>query len=325
MTRPLFISSSDEGMKVPFRKILLFVLILFVILFLMDLWMDREMNPHYPLQYEEAFHPKVKADVIIMGASHATHGVHPKYLETDHLKVFNFAFNGANPVFNLNWYRKVFQANYPKPSCVIYGVHWVMFDGQFLQRRLEQDSQYFPFQFFLSEFQDLRSLKTLLLNRLAFIRERKQIMARLFKRKRQKELYAVSKYYHGYIPYEAERDLNKKDIISPMIDPKQLNAFEELLNEFEREKIKVVFVQIPGYIPGRDSSTLARNIAFIQRIARERNIPFYNYETETVTEINYNKEYFADWAHLNGKGSEAFSKLLKKDLEGLLLRVSKLN
>ena len=322
MTRPLSTFSSDKKTKVPFRKILLFFLILFVVLFLMNLWMDREMNPHYPLQYEEAFYPKVKAEVIIMGASHATHGIHPKYIETDHLKVFNFAFNGASPVFNLNWYRKVFQPNYPKPSCVIYGVHWIMFDGQILKRRLEQDSQYFPFQFFLNEFRDLKSLKTLLLNRMALIRERKQIMSRLFKRKRHKELYAVSRYYHGYIPFEAERDLNKKDIISPAVDPNQLNAFEELLNEFESKKIKVIFVQVPGYIPGRDSSTLTRNMELIQKIAAERNIPFFNYETERVTEINYNREYYADWAHLNGKGSEAFSTLLKKDLEELLKKIN---
>ena len=51
-------------------------------------------------------------------------------------------------LFNLNWFQKVFQPNYPKPSCVIYGVHWVMFDGQFLQRKFEQDSKYFPFRIF---------------------------------------------------------------------------------------------------------------------------------------------------------------------------------
>ena len=75
-------------MRIPYRKILLFTLLLFVILFLMNLWMDKETYPHFPLQYGEAFHPKVKADVIIMGASHATHGIHPRYLEIDHLKVF---------------------------------------------------------------------------------------------------------------------------------------------------------------------------------------------------------------------------------------------
>jgi lysophospholipase L1-like esterase len=200
-----------------------------------------------------------------------------------------------------------------------------MFDGQFLKRRLEQDSHYFPSQFFLNEIREFKSFKALLLNRLAFIRERKQIMTRLFKKKRQKELYDVSKYYHGYIPFEAERNLSKKDVISPAVDPNQLNAFEELLNEFERGKIKVVFVQVPGYIPGRDSSMLTKNMELIQRIAAERNIPFFNYETEMVTEINYNREYYADWAHLNGKGSEAFSTLLKRDLEGFLKKSVKSN
>ena len=301
------------------------MLLLFVILGLMNLWMDKETYPHFPLQYDEAFHPKIKADVIIMGASHATHGVHPGYLEIDHLKVFNFAFNGASPLFNLNWFQKVFKPNYPRPSCVIYGVHWVMFDGQFLQRRFEQDSKYFPFHFLLQEFRDLRGLGALLLNRFAFIRERRQILPRLFKKKRQEEVYPVSRYYQGYIPFETRRDLEKKDLANPRIDPDQLKAFEALLSEFERDRIKVIFVEIPDYIPGRNSSTMEKNMDLIQKIAKERNIPFLNYETERVTEINYNRDYYVDWAHLNGKGSEAFSKLLRNDFEtqGLLKLFSK--
>jgi hypothetical protein len=303
-------------MKVPYRKLFLFLVILIAILSLMNLWMDKEIYPHFPLQYDEAFHPRVKADVIIMGSSHATHGVHPGYLEMDHLKVFNFAFNGASPLFNLNWYQKVFRPNYPKPSCVIYGVHWVMFDGQFLQRKFEQDSKYFPFRFFLKECQDLRGFSTLLLNRFAFIRERRQILPRIFKRKREREVYPLSRYYHGYIPFETRRDLDKKDLANPRIESDQLKAFEELLNEFEQDRIKVIFVEIPDYIPGRDSSTLEKNMELIQKIAKGRNIPFLNYETERVTEINYNPNFYVDWAHLNGKGSEAFSKMLRSDFDG---------
>ncbi len=44
--------------------------------------------------------------------------------------------------------------------------------------------------------------------------------------------------------------------MNPRINPDQLKAFEELLDEFEREKIRVIFVQIPDYIPARDSSTM---------------------------------------------------------------------
>src|SRR4030042_1056875 len=104
-------------MKKPLKKMAVFLLLLFLILILMDYWMDYEPNPHYPLHYEEIFHRKVNADLVILGASQATHGINPKYLETEHLKVFNFALNGAPPSFYLKWYN-IFRHHYRKPSYV---------------------------------------------------------------------------------------------------------------------------------------------------------------------------------------------------------------
>ena len=63
------------------RKTALFLSILLFILILMNHRMDRELNPHYAFQYNEAFHPKVNADVIILGASSATHGINPNILK----------------------------------------------------------------------------------------------------------------------------------------------------------------------------------------------------------------------------------------------------
>ena len=74
----------------------------------MNFWMDRELSPHYPLQYSEVFHPKVNANMIILGACDATHGINPRYLETDHLRVFNFSLNGAGPSFTLSGIREYF-------------------------------------------------------------------------------------------------------------------------------------------------------------------------------------------------------------------------
>ena len=240
----------------------------------MNLWMDKEIYPHFPLQYEEAFHPKVKADVIIMGASHATHGVHPRYLETDHIKVFNFAFNGASPLFNLNWYQEgVSSRTIPGPRASSTEYTGSCLTASSSGEGLNRTASTFPLRFFLEEFRDLKTLGTLLLNRFAFIRERRQIMPRIFKKKREREVYPVSRYYQGYIPFETQRDLDKKDLANPKIDPDQLKAFEELLNLFEREGIKVIFVEIPDYIPGRDSSTIERNMQLIEKIAKERSDP----------------------------------------------------
>jgi hypothetical protein len=300
------------------KKIGLFISILLLILIAMNYWMDRELSPHYPLQYSEVFNPKVKANVIILGASHATHGINPKYLETDELKVYNFSLNGAGPSFNLKWYKKIFQPNYPQPQCVIYGVHWGMFDKGLLKRKIEQDSKYFPLRFLFSGFMDskwfrnLETVKTLLLNRFAIIRGRKQLASRLFRGTR--EVYLVSRYYNGFIPYERRGRLNKKKDVKPQNSRGERRAFEKLLDEFKKNKIRVVFVHVPGYLPAQNVSNLYEGIQLLNKIAEERKILFLDYETKRVTNINTDPSMFSDWIHLNEKGSKAFSKLLNEDL-----------
>ena len=303
-------------MKIHLKKKVFFLSILIVILVLMNLWLDRELNPHYPLQYSEVFHPKVNANMIILGASHATHGINPRYFETDHLKVFNFSLNGAGPSFNLKWYKKIFQPNYPKPLYVIYGVHWGMFDEHLLKRTIEQDSKYFPKQLLFHEFSDFKAVRTLVMNRFAFIRERKQLTDRLFGRHR--EVFLLSRYYHGFIPYERKGGLEKKKDIKPQNSEAQIRAFEELLDEFEKDKIGVIFVQIPGYLPSRHDANILESMQLLNKIAEERKIPFLDYDTKRITNINTNPGMFSDWIHLNEQGSDAFSKLLNSDLEFVL-------
>jgi lysophospholipase L1-like esterase len=100
-----------------------------------------------------------------------------------------------------------------------------------------------------------------------------------------------------------------------------LGAFEQLLNDFERDGIKVIFVQVPGYLYGRDDQNISKNVQLLRGIAEKRGIPFLDYETKRISSINSNADLFADWTHMNEKGSEAFSKLLKQDLESLLKRM----
>jgi hypothetical protein len=298
------------------RKKVLFFSILFGILVFMNFWMDRELNPHYPLQYGEVFNPKVNANVIIMGASNTAHGVNPKYLEEGQLKIYNFSMDGAGPSFNLKWYKRIFQPYYPKPSCVIYGIHWGMFDDRVASRKFEQDSKYFPYRFLLSEFRRFQELKTLILNRFALIRERKKFTEQLFRGTR--EVVILSKYYNGFIPYERKGGLDKKRDMTPKNSEAEIMAFEELLDEFEKSKIEVIFVQVPGYLPARDGLNIEESMKLINEIAEKRRILFLDYETKRMTDINTDPSMFSDWIHLNEKGSDAFSKLLKSDLESLL-------
>ncbi len=302
-------------MGIRLKKKALFLSILVAILVLVNFWLDHDMNPHYLLDYREVFHPEVNANVIILGASHSAHGINPKYLETEQLKVYNFSLDGAGPSFNLNWYKKVFQQRYPKPFCVIYGVHWGMFDEKLLRRRFDHDSKYFPRELLFKEFSYLEALKTLIMNRFAFIRERKQLLARIFGK--QRDVYVPSRYYHGFIPYERRGRVEKRRDIKPKNSEAEIKAFEELLNEFEKNKIRVIFVEVPGYLPSRDPSNIEKTMQLLDKIAEERKIPFLDYDTKTITDINTDPSMFSDWVHLNEKGSDAFSKLLRSDLDFL--------
>jgi len=301
------------------KKIAFFLFSLLLILMSMNYWMDYESNPYCPLQYDEVFYPKVNADLVILGASQATHGINPKYLESEHLKVFNFALDGAPPSFYLNWYNKIFSHYYPKPSYMIYAVHWVMFNDVFTPRQIEHDSEYFPFPLFIKQLRDVGSFQTVLFNRFAFSKHRKEVLSMLFEKR--KEIYPQAKYYNGFIPFKKRKKLGKTEVVNPGVNPVQLEAFVQLLNDCERDGIKVIFVHIPGYLYGREAQNILKNVQLIKDIAEKRGIPFLNYETERISSINMNDDLFADWIHMSEEGSEAFSKLLKQDLEVLLKRM----
>jgi hypothetical protein len=304
------------GIRLRIKKKVLFFSILALMLVLMNAWLDRELNPHYPLKYSEVFHPRVNADVVILGACEVAQGINPKYLEGNHSKVFNFALNGAGPSFHLKWYKNIFQPHYPRPLYVIYGVHWAMFDETLYQRKLEHDSKYFPRQFLYDGLRDLDALTTLILNRFAFIRERKQLTHRLFGRGEGHLVF--SRYYQGFIPYERRGRVDRKTDVKLQNSKAQIHAFEELLDEFEKSKIQVILVQVPGYLPAQNFSNIEESMRLINRIAEERKIPFLDYNTKRIPNINTDPSMFADWLHLNERGSDAFSRLLKGDIESFL-------
>jgi hypothetical protein len=309
-------------MKFGLRKKGVFFFILVAILFLINLWMSRESSPQCPLQYSEAFCPQVKANVVILGASHTAHGINPKYLEEDHLRVYNFSMDAAGPSFNLKWYKKIFQRYYPKPFRVIYGVHWGMFDENLLQRKFEQDSVYFPQPFLIQELLDTKSLddlgrvKTLFLNRFGIFRGRKQLADRLFRG--ASNVYTLSRYYNGFIPYARQGKVDRKRDIKLQNSEAQIKAFEELLDEFEKNGIEVIFVQAPEYLPVRNASDIKESMQVLDRIAEKRKIPFLDYDTKRITDINTDASMFSDSIHLSEKGSDAFSKLLKGDIASVL-------
>ena len=96
---------------------------------------------HYYGQFYEMFENVHNADTIFIGTSHASHGVNPLYVEesvTDR-SLFNFALNGSNPQYYVDWYKVFKEAGYPTPDTIVFCVDWFMCDDGWLWRRLSFD------------------------------------------------------------------------------------------------------------------------------------------------------------------------------------------
>lgn len=122
----------------------------------------------------------------------------------------------------------------------------------------------------------------------------------------------TSLFYKGYIPWEVSYPGDAGEL-SCVDNPEEWAAFELLLDEFQKDNVTVIFVQAPEYC-GVTSAMRTQNNEKILAIARERGIPFLNYNGEPHCEIRDDPSNYSDWGHLNGKGSTAFSKQLCRDL-----------
>lgn len=102
----------------------------------------RRDSYHYYGQFYEMYENMYNADTIIIGTSHAAHGVNPMYLEeeiTDR-SFYNFGLNGSNPSYYVDWFKLFEKAEYPQPKTVIFCVDWFMFDSGWLWRRIDFDT-----------------------------------------------------------------------------------------------------------------------------------------------------------------------------------------
>ena len=288
------------------------------------------LDYHYEGQFNEMYEQQVGADIILIGTSHITHGVNPKYLEKPGRKFFNFALNGGAPSYYKAWYNNVFKkSNYPKPKAIIYGVEWFMFDDNWLWRRIEMDGKYMreviPVEEIDVKWYDIDGMTTVLFNRIPLIYARDR-MPEVFFPKKEEEKPApqrirdsngniTTSYYNGYIPYEWPYNGTSSEQVLCGDNPKVYEDFISLLDQFKDEGIPVIFVMTPEYIAGRDAVQFDEKLAIIEEIAEKYDIPFLNYNVELYSGINEDSSNFSDWGHLNEKGSTLFSQQLAKDLE----------
>lgn len=96
---------------------------------------------HYYGQFYEMFEQVENANVLFLGTSHTAHGLNPLYVEKENpdYSFFNFALNGSNPQYYLDWYKVFKESGYNTPDMIVFCVDWFMCDDGWLWRRIDFD------------------------------------------------------------------------------------------------------------------------------------------------------------------------------------------
>jgi hypothetical protein len=281
---------------------------------IMNFWQKKYNKGAF--HFKEHYHliqTEKNIDAILIGSSHMTHAIRPTSLDSVNT-FYNFALNGGGPEFYYKWYTDYYKKYQKAPSYCIIGVDWFMFDGDWLMRRLEHDSEFIEFNQFRHMLSRGYNKKNLVVNRMPFIKYRKDIGTTLLFKNGHPE-YPESSYDRGYINYTYPYD---STIFHPQktetIDPLQIEYFELLIQEFQRDQVKMIFVMCPEYGLSKEFYNGKKALNTIQSIANDYNIHFLNYNGEYRSYINNERRYFTDWGHLNHRGSEEFTKQLSKTL-----------
>lgn len=294
----------------------------------------------YGHQYNEIYDQAVKANIAVIGTSHVTHGFNPKFIEKPGRRYFNFALNGSNPAFYLEWYREVFKKSYVKPEVMIIGVDWFGFDENWLWRRFENDRKYMrekiTFKKLLGDvFAPVKTISitgeasesiptpdimvTRVMNEFVFFANRGSL-DKIFSEKPADGEFLMSTFYKGFVCYHINTTYPVGEVQHPAAA--NLKSAEEnfltLLDEIEADGIKIIFLTTPEYTPGRENTGIKAEIEHLHAIADERGIPYFEYIFERASDFNTNPEYFWDWGHMNGVGAEEFTKIFAGDVDSLM-------
>ncbi len=271
---------------------------------------------NYVQAYNELFNGRRK-DNIIIGASHAAQGINPKYIPPGNF--YNFALDGAGPSFILSWYKNLFLKHNQAPKVILYEVDWFMFIPKHLTRRIEHDSRYFPNAVTASLLSDSNIDKTSLLQNKWLVSSSGMILRKVLKLPNTQA--DESSRYNGFVAFSFNSSMDKIDPSAYVgFDDSKMQVFIELIKLIKEHKSQLILVQAPEYIPGWGSINVINQNLIIENIANKYQIPFLNYNGDRVSEINYNKDLFADPGHLNKEGSTRFSKLLGNNIETLLTK-----
>ena len=273
------------------------------------------------VKFKEAFHPTIKAPIIILGDSRGESSLNPVFFDDFPGGAYNFCFQGAQIRFVKDFYEKAIKPYYPKPRIIVYQVFPDMFmrDG----RKFEQMSEYFPVSLFVKELIQSPERKMAFYNRFSLYKNRSNLWIK-YHGNYDDSVHKFN-FYKGWIPIygfiniTAHSELKMLEhefyasIDDAKIEPQSEKMLDEMISNWIKDGIKVVFIQIPTLIIKKVNHKIAlsKQESVLSSIAKKYNLIYLNYNSN-LSSFNNQIYFYHDSKHLNLPGSIFFNMDLHK-------------
>lgn len=271
-----------------------------------DRYLAARVTTPEELQLRRLLAPGGPPRDVILGPSHAAHGIDPRRLAEGSFE--NFGLDGAGPGYLLGLYRLARRVRPPARAILVAPAF--MFRRDALYRRLEHDAEHLAAVDALAlALAPGTRLDLLLFNRFAFLKYRPFLGAGV-----PAAFTEASWQTRGFMPYRGQHArpwVPEPNFHNPA-DPAEEAAFAALLDALRTDGVRAVVVQAPLYRPVAilRPAEDARLVALVA----SRGFPLLNYPADPGCPIGDDAADFWDWSHLGERGAARFSERLSRDL-----------
>lgn len=311
-------------MKQFIKHLILFLLPLLILSFVVDKVLNNTLKKSKTGDYKvwnDLLNGSVNSDIVIYGSSRAWYHLNPKIFEdSTGLNTYNLGVDGHN--FYMQNLRHELLLKYNKqPKIIILSL-----DNFTLNKKkdLYNPEQFLPY---LKNKEILKATKTYFGfdyfdYQLPLIRYAGQIgpLKNALKIIVKPSLNKTDRY-KGFSGQNLEwnNDLDKALLLQKnyvqLFDSATVILFDEFLKNVKDKKIEVIMVYSPEYIEGQKFVSNRNELFSIyHKFSAKYNIPFFDYSDDS---LSYDKKYFYNSQHLNGKAADIFTIKLLNDIKKL--------
>ena len=311
-------------MKKFFKNILLFILLVILLAYPLDLIISNSLkNSNYAWgeynTWNDIYDGKIHSEIVIYGSSRAWRHIDPNLLQIKFgLSAYNLGIDGQNFWLEHLRHKTLLKFN-QKPKYIIMSV-----DLWSLEKRTElyNAEQFLPYMLlnkdiinYTSSYKEFTSLDYYL-PLIRYVGNKKAVVQSIensiFFPKTESLRNKGYKGWGGVWNNDLSNAKQKMKNYEVKLDIDLIKLFDTFLFECKKKKIKVILVYTPEYVEGQSFIKNRKEILNIyENFSKKHKIPFLDYSNN---EICAKKEYFYNASHLNKTGAEIFTKILINDL-----------